>query len=331
MDEIERGDLAKYDEDTGRATAHFNAELKDKYDEDNEQRYANAANCPFDLNRERFFGTGRDSHWKGGYYFEVFLGGPARDMESEEMMYFWETDRVVDIDFEGREFEFAANACDENVTPLIEDVQNDKFSIRVRSGSLIIQEGRFGCAVKVAEHGAPRPPRIRCHEISPPPPPPSPDPPPPCPPRPPSPPPPSPPPPPPPSPPPPSPPPPSPKPSPPPSPPPQLPPPPSPFPPPLSPPPDVVGAIARELNGPIGIGVGLIALLAFLKASGMLNAWYEDAMEWWASRSSDDERPTRKSKKSSKKNKAPTKRTSRKGPRHQRVAVAEEDSDDEGV
>ena len=101
MDEIERGDLAKYDEDTGRATAHFNAELKDKYDEDNEQRYANAANCPFDLNRERFFGTGRDSHWKGGYYFEVFLGGPARDMESEEMMYFWETDRVVDIDFEG--------------------------------------------------------------------------------------------------------------------------------------------------------------------------------------------------------------------------------------
>ena len=93
----------------------------------------------------------------------------------------------------------------------------------------------------------------------------------------------------------------------------------------------MVGAIARELNGPIGIGVGVIALLAFLKASGMLNAWYEDAMEWWASRSSDDERPTRKSKKSSKKNKAPTKRTSRKGPIHQRVAVAEEDSDDEGV
>ena len=91
-----------------------------------------------------------------------------------------------------------------------------------------------------------------------------------------------------------------------------------------------MGAIARELNGPIGIGVGLIALLAFLKASGMLNAWYEDAMEWWASRSSDDERPTRKSKKSSKK-KSPMKRTSRKGPRHQRVAVAEEDSDDERV
>ena len=35
------------------------------------------------------------------------------------MEHFWESDRTLVLDFEGREFEFAENACDENVTPLI--------------------------------------------------------------------------------------------------------------------------------------------------------------------------------------------------------------------
>ena len=78
---------------------------------------------PFELNRDRFTGAGRDSHWEGGYYFEVFVGGRERDMESEAMEHFWESDRTVVVDFEGREFEFASNACDENVTPLIEQVR----------------------------------------------------------------------------------------------------------------------------------------------------------------------------------------------------------------
>ena len=118
------------------------------------QRYANSADCPFELNRDRFDEGGRDSRWDGGIYFEVFVGGRNHeDMESEAMMHFWESDRTVEVDFEGRTFEFAENACDENVTPLIEQVRSDAFSIVVRPGSLLMTEGRFGCAVKVLEYG----------------------------------------------------------------------------------------------------------------------------------------------------------------------------------
>lgn len=275
------------------------------------QRFAHPVDCPFELNRERFESTGRDSHWDGGYYFEVFVGGSEHDMQSDAMEHFWQSDRVLVVDFEGRDFSFAQNACDENVTPLIEAVTTQSFSVRVRSGALLITEGRFGCAVKVhahrahtrspsrtkatsvwlvcplhcavctraclcvlqvQEHGAPRPPRIRCHQISPPPPPPLPLPPPPSPPSPPQPSPPPPPPPPPTPPPPAPPPPPSWSPRPPPLPPPRRPPPPSPLPPPLSPPPDRVAAAARWLNGPFGITLGLIALLYFLRGTAFATA-----------------------------------------------------------
>ena len=79
----------------------------DDDDEPDEVRFAHSADCPFELNRERFDGTGRDSHWDGGYYFEVFVGGRERDMESEAMEHFWESDRRIVIDFEGRDFELA--------------------------------------------------------------------------------------------------------------------------------------------------------------------------------------------------------------------------------
>ncbi len=58
-------------------------------------RFAHSSDCPFELNRERFENGGRDSHWDGGFYFEVWVGGRERDMESEAMEHFWMSDRRV--------------------------------------------------------------------------------------------------------------------------------------------------------------------------------------------------------------------------------------------
>ena len=63
---------------------------------------------------------------------------------------------------------------------------------------------------------------------------------------------------------------------------------PSPFPPPMMPPPDRVAAAARWLNGPVGVLLGLVALLCLVRRTGACTA-ASHALGLSSSRDDDDD------------------------------------------